>query len=569
MSSRPSALLYAVNEKPPLVVNFLLGIQHVCFLFISMVFPVLIIGMLGSAVSTEAAHSFICLSMVSGGLTTMIQASRKYRIGSGYLCPSLCGPAYFDASMMAALTGGLPLVYGMTMLGGVIEGLLSRVMNKLRFLFPVEVTGLIVAMVGIVMLPISMKSFFGIGQGDPISQQEEVITGVLTLSIMIALNVWSRGKLKLFCTLIGMIAGYLLSWVFGIIPDAAITKLANADLIALPDITHISYSFDFTYIIPFTVATICSTLKTVGDIVTCQKVNDTTWKRPDMTNVSRGILADGLGGIIPGLLGGYGQSTSSSNVGLSIATGSTSRYIAYSIGLIYIVLAFFPKLAEVFLMMPKPVIGAALIFSISFMVTTGFQMMMSRMLDARKIFIIGSSLLFGLSVDMLPHLFAGVHHWLKPIFSSSMSLSAIMAITLNFIFRLGVSKNKSIEIDLAHHNSDIVSDFMEKIGGLWGARRDIIVNAIGAINETVELIHGMELVETNKIQLVASYDELNLAVSMSYLGKDIKITDKKPSKNDWLIEDNTELAGFFIYRFTDSIKTNFENGKVTISYNFQ
>jgi xanthine/uracil permease len=77
------------------------------------------------------------------------------------------------------------------------------------------------------------------------------------------------------------------------------------------------------------ITSICSTLKTVGDLVTCQKINDADWKRPDMKNISSGIFVDGLGGIIPGLIGGFGQSTSSANVGLSIASGATSKKIAY------------------------------------------------------------------------------------------------------------------------------------------------------------------------------------------------------------------------------------------------
>jgi xanthine/uracil permease len=100
-------------------------------------------------------------------------------------------------------------------------------------------------------------------------------------------------------------------------------------------------------------------LKAIGDPTTCQKINDADWQRPDMVSVSRGLLADACGLAAAGLFGGMGQSASSSSIGLSNATGATSRYIGYAMGGVAITFAFIPKLAIVLVIMPKPVVGAA------------------------------------------------------------------------------------------------------------------------------------------------------------------------------------------------------------------
>jgi xanthine permease XanP len=569
MSKKLSYLTYDVNSSPPLLATIVLGIQHMCLPFGWIVLPVLIIQQLGNNVSAGEAQSFISMTMIAGGIATLIQAYKMGSIGSGYFCPSLSGPAYFDASSAAAATGGLSLLFGMTLLSGAIESLFSRLMKKLRFLFPAEVTGLIVAMVGIVVLPISVKSFFGLHTNDNVINPPDVIVGVFTFSVMIALNVWSKGHIKLFCTLIGMTCGYILAVILNIIPQHDILRLTSASYFSLPQVSHIRWSFDFTLIIPFTVATICSSFKTVGDLVTCQKINDPEWKRPDMKNISDGILADGLGGVIPGLIGGYGQSTSSSNVGMSIATGAASRIIAVPMSILFIILAFFPKLSEIFIIMPKPVMGAVMIFSISFMITTGFQMMMSRMLDSRRIFVIGASLIFGLSVAMVPNLYSNVHPWIKPIFSSTLSLATICAIGLNLLFRIGISKRKNIIINPGDNVPDTIFSFMEQQGGAWGARKDVIYNATNSLTELVEAISSNRF-SKGEINIQVSFDEFNLDAKIEYIGKQIILQKEQPTVPEILGDDGSlKLAAFIIYKYVDKIKIETKNDLVIINFHYE
>ena len=246
----------------------------------------------------------------------------------------------------------------MTLLAGAFEAAFSRVVRYLRVLFPAEVTGLIVAMVGITVIRLAVANFLGLGGDDTVSQPKEILVAAFTLATMIGLNIWSKGKLRLFCILIGMAAGYVASYATGILLDSALANVASTSLMAFPLTGHPGWAFDPHLIIPFVVAMLCSSLKSVGDLTTCQKINDAEWKRPNMRNISKGILADSVGCLTAGLLGGVGQSTSSSNIGLSIATGATSRVIAYAVGGLLIFLAFCPKLASVFAIMPAPVMGA-------------------------------------------------------------------------------------------------------------------------------------------------------------------------------------------------------------------
>lgn len=567
--TKPANLIYGVSDKPPLVTSIILALQHIFIMFIAIIFPVVIINALGGKISEHNAESFVSLSILAGGLGTILQALKFKKYSSGYLCPAVCGPSYLSASISAATLGGLPLLFGMTAFVGVVETLFSRVMHKLRALFPTEVTGTVVALVGIVIIPVAARSLVGIGMDDKIIETREVIVGVATLVIMVGLNVFSKGKLRLFGLIIGMLAGYALAFSFGILNNDTLDYIEGTHLFSVPYIKNMSWDFDFTLIIPFTIAALSSTLKTIGDISTCQKINDSTWKRVDMKSASGGIFADGMGGIIPGLIGGFGQSTSSSNVGLSVATGATSRVIAYIIGALMIVFAFSPRLASFFIIMPEPVMGAALFFALSFMIVQGFQMIMSRMLDSRKIFVIGISLIFGLSADMTPEIYKGVHPYIQPIFSSSLSLGAVSAVVLNLLLRIGINKHAKIALPVRESGSDKIFNFMEKNGQIWGARPEVISKVSYAISEAFEIILLSNLT-TKDIIVNITFNEMKIDVSIDYEGKPFVIDKTKPDLNGIETDDHRliHLSGYLLNSYCNKISISEKHGVSKIRMHF-
>jgi NCS2 family nucleobase:cation symporter-2 len=439
--AKPSNLIYGVDEKPPIVSTLLLALQHTFVMSSTLILPVVIVSEIGGTL--DQVQSVVSYSMIAAGLATILQSLKKGPVGSGYLCPHLVGPSYLSASIQAAWLGGLPLLFGMTAVAGFFEALFSRVVRRLRVLFPTEVTGLVVVMVGIALVPLGTSKFLGIETEDAIIEAADVTVAAITLMLMIGLNIWSHGRLRLYCVLIGMVIGYLISYPLGILQSADLSRAWLAPFIALPDRSHISWSFDVALLVPFIIASLASSLKTVGDLMTAQKVNDDAWVQADMKSISGGLLADGIGCMSSGVLGGLGVSTSSSNVGVSAATGATSRRIGLGAGCLFILLAFFPKLSALFSIMPQPVMGAILVFVTSFMVIAGIQIILTTKLDARKTFVIGISLIFGLSVDILPELYRNIHPWLRPLFSSSLTLSTILAIVLTQLFRIGSGKPRT------------------------------------------------------------------------------------------------------------------------------
>lgn len=440
MARKPDCLIYGVEDRPTPVRLILIGVQHVFLMSSTLVLPVALVREIGG--SFEEIRAVVALTMIACGIGTILQALRWRGIGSGFLCPNLCGPNFFGACAEAAWLGGLPLMRGMTIVAGIAELLFARLVHRLRRLFPPEITGLVVLMVAVGLIPLGVSKFFGISfETEPIAPASLAVA-CLTLFVMVGINVWSKGNLRLYGVLIGMAAGYGLSVPAGLLGQAQFSAVSSAKLLALPVYAGMGQiDFRWSLLPPFLIVSICGALKTFGNLILCEKVNDADWKGPDVRRIGDGLFADGLCVAVSGLIGGMASDTSASNVALSSATGATSRWIGYAAGALFILLGFSPKLSAVLAVMPQPVMGAILVFVTSFMVLSGLQIIIGAHVDAKKAFVIGFSFIFGLSIDMLPGVYAHLPHALRPFFDSALTLSTVLAVILNRILSLGSARD--------------------------------------------------------------------------------------------------------------------------------
>ena len=180
----------------------------------------------------------------------------------------------------------------------------------------------------------------------------------------------------------------------------------------------------------------------------CEKVNDEAWQAPDVKRIGNGLMADGICVAASGLLGGMASDTSASNVALSGASGATSRFIGFAAGGLFVVLGFSPKITASLTVMPSPVAGAIVVFVVCFMFMSGLQIILGNKPDTRKTFVIGIALCFGISLDILPQLYAGMPAWLRPLFGSSLTLATVIAVVLTQLLRYG-EKRKADAIPLS------------------------------------------------------------------------------------------------------------------------
>jgi len=565
---RPPDLEYGADDKPPLATMFLLGLQHTGIVATAFVFPILVARAAG--IEAGAAAFFVSMSMLANGISTIFQAIKHPEFGSGYLVPRVAGPNFISASIIALQSGGLSLLCGMTVFSGALQAALSRVVQRLRVLFPVEVTGLVIMMLGVAVVPFALPQFFGMTGGATSPDATVTAISIITLAVTVGVTVWGRGQIRLFPLIIGMAVGYALCIATGLAGANPLGQITSSPLVALPDPRYFGLSFQPVLIIPFGIAAIVTFVKSFGEFSICQRINNTEWKRPDMKNIQSGLFADGIASSLGGLFGGMGQTGSSSNIGLSIATRSTSRYIGFMTGGILIVLAFLPFLATAFLIMPGPVIGGTLIYVAGFIIVGGFQTITTRMLDSRKIFVIGISFIFGISVYLIPGAYAGVPPLVRPLFDSALSLTTVIAIILNLVMRIGVKQRITATIDPNGRVSDQIFTLMERQGEAWAARSEVIHRMAMTLTQACELVAG-DPQTAGPVTVSVSFDEYNLDAEVSYTGAPLPLPVKRPGEDEILNDPSAMLllGGYLIRTQADRASSSVSGGLAVLKIHME
>ena len=548
---RPSQLIYALDEKPPFLHLVLLGLQYTC-----MMFPYLIIVVILGKTQGAVTSSPISFSLMALGIATLLQALKKGPIGSGYLAPPVISAIYFPASMAAAAQGGLSLVYGMTIFAGFIEIFFSFFLNLLRKYFPPHVCGLIIMAVGFQLGLLAISQIFSVqGYQDP-HFNLHLLASAATLLTMVILTIWAKGMWRLLSPFIGVVVGFVFSCVLSIIPS--FQDVWSASWVALPNISGISYDFSSNLILPFILAAIASSLRVVGGVTTSQKINHSTWIRPDIKNIQKGIYADGVGCLFAGFLGVPGINMAPSMVGVSQATGATSRVIAYSLAVWLIVLAFLPKFIYLFLTIPLAVMGAALLFTASFMIAGGIDLITTRKIDTRAILIIGISLLLGISHKVIPTFYSALPAYLQMFTNSLLSIVTLTAFLLNLFFRINIRQS------LSYDDQQIVEQGKE-----WKLSPVIIERIRKSASGLYDQISRGYL-KDGDIQLSLIYDPIEIVLKCAYQGALPKLRfdiDKDQS----MIEETSFTLGLSNYLSEiapDEIKTSAKNAFCIIELYF-
>ena len=562
---KPANLLYSVDEHPPLSVTLLNGLQHAGVIAINLVYPVIVFRSAGA--TTETITALLGVGFCILGIATFLQAYPKGPVGSGFMCPATFTATYLAPSVLAAKTGGLSLGFGMTIFAGLLEAVFSRALHRMRAFVPVELSGLVIVLIGMTAGLVAVRALLGNAASVPSTQ--EWIVAAITLGVTLALNIWGRGLARMLCALIGMVCGYLAAGWLGVLTLAELAPLGAADWIALPDLRHVSWSFDFSLAAAFAIAALAAAMKALGTLTVCQRTNDADWVRPDGVSNSRGVLADSLGTALAGALGGVGINTSTPSVGLVSATGVASRVVAYAVGAIFFALALAPKFAALLAVMPRAVMAAALLFAACFIVINGLQVVTSRLLDARRTLVIGLGLIAGAAVEAVPAIAAGVTGGMKPIIGSSLVFGTLVALVLNMLFRLGVRKTVSLNIDPAGYVPADIDAFLRKQGAVWGARPDVVNRAIFGVSQLIEAVleHGHP---PGMLELQASFDEFNLDVRLRYEGAALEFPESRPSLSQ--IKDSDDgarrLAGYLLRRNADRVRAEQEGPRALIWFHF-
>lgn len=563
---KPPNLVYGVDDRPPAPVLWLSGAQHVAIVSIFLVYP-LVLAREGG-VSDALALDMVSLTMLAMAAGSLVHTLRCGRIGAGLLLPTTLNSNFLAPCVLALKAGGFPMIVGMTLFAAAVQVLLARVQHRLRGIFTSEIVGLAVLLIGLNIATIGARYFFA-PPADEAVRETHYGVAVGTLALMVGLSVWGSTGVRLFCAVIGIVAGYAAAVAFDLLPAADRAGLLATPLFGAPHLGHLGIAFDVGLALPFALAAVATSLRGIGIITTAQRANDDEWVRPDQRSLERGLLADAASTATAGVLGTIAVNASPTAVGTATATGVTSRVVGYAVAAILALLAFMPRLAAVFTWMPAAVMSAALLFSAAFVIVSGFQIISSRMLDARRTFVIGLSLTAFLAVEMRPGELAALSPNVQPAFANGLVTGMLVALVLVVLFRIARRERRTMTITSGAQAPHRLEAFMDECGAAWGARRDVMSRAtFNLLQATETLRHALG--DATPIEVVASFDELRLEVRLRYVGEPIDLPERRPSAEEVMASDAGErrLAGYLLRASADRVGATVDGEHVTLVFGF-
>ena len=188
---------------------------------------------------------------------------------------------------------------------------------------------------------------------------------------------------------------------------------------------------------------------------------------------------------------------------------------------------------------------------------------------ARKTLMVGVSVVLGLSVNMLPGVYQSVPGMFQPALTSSLSVATISVVFLNLLFRIGIAQRAKLQIDPRADSSEQVFLFMERQGGVWGARREVIDRAKSAINEFIEAVSLLEP-SISRIDAEVSFDEFSLDIDMRSTGSlwNFRYSSLR-MRICWGMTAVAKLAGFLIRNYVDRVKSDRINGRCRVQFGLE
>ena len=443
--------------KLPLTKAVPLGLQHVLAMFVGNLTPILIItGACGIGAGSEFAELQVDLlqnAMLVAGIVTLVQL---YAIGPvGGKVPIIMGTSsgfigVFNS--VAKVMGGGIAGYGAIMLasvlGGLFETVLGFLLKPLRRFFPAVVTGTVVLSIGLSLVSVGVGSFGGGNAAADFGSLENLALGALVTVVIIAFKHGTKGMTSASSILIGIIAGYIASAVMGLfLSPTGITadgveytkawvlnwdKVAEASWFSIPKLMPVPLVFDLRAIVPVLIMFIVTAVETVGDISGVMEGG--MGREATDSELSGGVICDGLGSSFAALFGVLPNTSFSQNVGLVAMTKIVNRH-ALATGAVFLVFCgLLPKLAALISIMPQSVLGGAAVMMFSSIVISGIQLITKEPLTARNITIVSTALGLGYGIGANGAVIAGLPEAVQLIFGGSGIVpAAILAIALNIV----------------------------------------------------------------------------------------------------------------------------------------
>lgn len=421
---------HPVDRIPPVPQLLLGGLQHVAAMYAGVVAPPLIIGA-AVGLSPGQLSLLISASLFTAGLATVLQTLGVWRFGARL--PLVNGVTFATVAPILAIAeqhgsdNALGFVYGATLIGGVFVVLAAPFFASLTRFFPPVVTGTVITLIGVSLLPVAVKW---------ISAQEDQVTpsglllAAITLVAVLALTRFLSGFWSRIALLLGLVLGTLVAWPLGQVDTST---LAQAPAFGIATPFHFGTpAFDIAAVVSMLIVMLVVMAESTADILALGEIVD----RPaSERTLADGLRADGAATAVSTVFGGFACTAFAQNVGLVALTRMSSRYVVAASGVILVLLGVFPVAGGIVALVPQPVLGGAGLVLFGSVAVSGVRTLAKASFQRpANVTIVAASLGIGLIPIAAPDFYAGFPAGLQTVLGSGISAGCIAAVLLNVVF---------------------------------------------------------------------------------------------------------------------------------------
>ncbi|MBB3088344.1 nucleobase:cation symporter-2 family protein [Nocardioides albus] len=406
------------------------GTQHILTMYGGVIAPPLIVGGAAGLSGTDLAL-LVTAGLFVSGFATLLQTLGLGPFGSRL--PIVQGISFASVSTMVTIASedGLRPVFGAIIVAGLIGLVLSSFFAQLVRLFPAVVTGTIITVIGLSLMPVAFRWAMGNDADSPgYGSMTNIAYAGLTLLIILVISRVFQGAISRLSILIGIVVGTLVATIAG---RADFSSVGESDIVALPPLLHFGTpTFEVGAIVSMTIVVLVIMTETTADILAIGEIVETD---VDAKRVARGLRADMAATTVAPLFGTFPCSAFAQNVGLVALTGVRSRYVVATGGLVLLLLGLLPVVGSVVAAIPYPVLGGAGIVLFGSVAASGIRTL-SRVdyEDNLNMVIVSVAIAVGILPIAAPTFWDAFPEWLGVIMHSGISATALVAVVLNLLF---------------------------------------------------------------------------------------------------------------------------------------
>ncbi len=426
------------DERMPVGQLLLYGLQHILTMYGGVIAPPLIVGTAAGLSPTDVAL-LVTAGLFVSGLATLLQTLGIGRFGARL--PIVQGISFASVSTMVAIasTDGLRPVFGAIIVAGLIGLALSSFFAQLVRLFPAVVTGTIITVIGLSLMPVAFTWAMGGAGSKTLGSTGNIGLAGLTLLIILAISRLFQGAVSRLSILIGIVVGTLVAVALG---KTDFSGVGSGTIVALPPVLHFgSPTFQVGAIVSMTIVILVIMTETTADIIAIGEIVETD---VDARRVADGLRADMVSTAISPLLGSFPCSAFAQNVGLVALTRIKSRYVVAAGGALLFLLGLLPVVGRVVAAIPFPVLGGAGIVLFGTVAASGIRTLAKvDFSDNLNLVIVATSIGLGVIPIAAPTFWDAFPKGVAVVMDSGISAAAVTAVLLNVLFNEITAGNRS------------------------------------------------------------------------------------------------------------------------------